>query len=229
MKRTYSLFIFLIVLLFITATISAEAVTLQPGPEGKDTWIWDSQDYSHGDWGELRVNDTSSFNQYTLIEFDLSSIPTGSPITSAILGLYRYGGWNNSGLKVDAHQILSSWTEDVRWSTRPVFNSSPESTTNVYGNGWYTWDITSLAQEWINATTPNDGIALFDDGTSYFKRFVSSDNATATQPSYALPPTDPSYRPYLEVNVVPEPISSILFVTGGATLAIRRYLKRKKA
>jgi len=36
-----------------------------------------------------------------------------------------------------------------------------------------------------------------------------------------------NYRAWA-VRVVPEPISSILFITGGATLAVRRYCKRRK-
>ena len=41
-------------------------------------------------------------------------------------------------------------------------------------------------------------------------------------------PTGVTWTSASGVFLVPEPISSILFVTGGATLAFRRYMKRKK-
>lgn len=213
--------IFLCIVFFELSLASktlAYIVTLQPGPEGKDTWIWNNEDFSHGNWGEMRVNDTSANLQYSLIEFDLSLIPSGVTINSALLGLYKYDGYSDAGITIDSHQVTSAWSEDVTWSTQPAMNSAVESSTTLFGNGWYTWDLTSLTQNWVSGTVDNYGVALYDHGSSYYQRLVTGDNATATEPSWALPPTDPQYRPYLKIDVnsapVPEPSTCLLFLSG---------------
>ncbi|MEM2983170.1 MAG: DNRLRE domain-containing protein, partial [Candidatus Bathyarchaeia archaeon] len=94
----------------------------------------------------------------------------------------------DAGLYLDAHRITSPWNEDVTWSTRPGFDPNVESSAYITGNGWYSWDLTSLVQQWINGTMDNYGVAIYDHGSSYYQRFVSSDNMEATEPSWALPP-----------------------------------------
>ena len=192
-----------------SATVKADIVTIQPGADtGKDTWIWNAEDYSHGGTGELRTNRIGTYDQRILIEFtDLSGLSLAGTITSATLNLYRYGGDSPTGLLTEAHQITSAWTEDVAYSARPSINSAVEASLNVTGNGWYAWDVTSLVQKWLDGTAPNYGLALYGTGgSSFYQRFVSSDNTLASEPSWALPPTDASYRPYLEVDFAPVPV-----------------------
>lgn len=213
-------------LVLLTAeTLQAAVVTIQPGPaDGKDTWIWASQDWSHADWGELRTNQLSAHDQRILIEFtQLSSlVPSGATVTSAVLGLYRYAAYDNSSLTLDARRITSAWVESVTWSTAPTFSGSVESSVTTSVNGWYQWDLSSLVQEWVDGSALNYGVGVYDHGSSYFQRFVSSNNVEATEPNWALPPRDPLLRPYLKVeytSVIPEPTTLIIWSLLG-TLAI---------
>ena len=199
--------------------VNADVITLQPGPEGKDTWIWDSHDWSHGDWGEMRVNDVTVSLQHGLIEFDLSAIPSGAVINSAALQLYRYDGWSDSGLIVCSHAIDSAWSEDVSWSNQPTLNAACGSQTTIFGNGWYSWDITALTQKWVDGTKVNNGVALFDHGSSVYQRLVTSDNAAATEPSYALAPTGPELRPRLVIDFTLEPNNPPVAICTNVTVA----------
>ncbi len=225
-------------LMFVVAIVAGHAegavVTLQPGPSGvKDTWIYDVEDYSHGDWGELRANQTSVHDQRILIEFtDLSAIPTGATINSASLELYKYDEYSSASVTLDARRITSAWAESVTYSTQPTVGATVEDSTTVSGliNQWFSWDLTSLVQDWMDGVVPNYGVTIYDHGSGLYMRFVSSDNQTATQPSWAMAPTSATLQPKLTIDytsAVPEPTTLAIWSAFGALGLIAARRRRK--
>jgi len=72
----------------------------------------------------VEYNRNNNWDEFSLVKFDLSSIPSGATITSATLKLVKTGG--DTGAKnVAAHRLTKNWVEN-------------QATWNIYssGNNW---------------------------------------------------------------------------------------------
>ena len=170
-------------------------LVLQPGSEGKDGFIEGDpghQDHNKEDDKDIKVSSESGKEYHGLLQFDLSSIPTGSTIRSAILELYN----NNSSSSSDSigvHRITQEWTESgATWIERRAgddwgapggdFDATQTAAFDAVGTGWRSVDITSLAQEWLNGSYPNYGLLLAAEIApgNDVNEFTSSDDGDAS-------------------------------------------------
>ena len=107
--------------------------------------------------------------QRALIFFDLSSIPAGATINSAVLKLQatQVGG----SITIGAYQINQAWVETsmtwnqsqagTNWSTAGgTFNSTALASITTNSVGQHSFDITTLAQGWVNGSITNDGVLI---------------------------------------------------------------------
>jgi hypothetical protein len=178
-------------------------VTIQPnGDIGKDTYI------EAGTVGASYPNDTtikfgrdinSNFFR-SLIEFDISNVPIGSVVSSAILDLQVYTGGAGESNPV-VYKITQPWQESITWSTQPSYDSTiyGEIPATTISNGLFSFPITSLVKEWIENNIPNYGLMIEDKGISTLgsnRSAYSSDySIAASRPklvvTYNAPPTAP--------------------------------------
>ena len=101
----------------------------------------------------------------SLIRFDISNIPIHNndpwQVITASVNLYRYGGSSTYDTDVSISNVRCDWAQySVTWNSCYTNNTwqnggaggandadMPTSTTNVSGNGWYSWDVTNLLQQ----------------------------------------------------------------------------------
>jgi subtilisin family serine protease len=181
-------------------------VVYQPGNDVGVQDIWTTSTYSYSGAGggpggglnneQLRVGGWADW-YYSLIQFDLTSLP---PVASKVeLQLYmpQVTGYGTTALYLDRVTQFWDWriqgtgSDRLRlwWADRPgavpwIPNALPAPTV-----GWYTIDITSLYNAWKSGTYPNYGVQL---------RPVSNSNTWAEFNSSNHP--DPSLRPRLVVT-----------------------------
>ncbi len=186
---------------------SGSSGTYSQGPSKDNSLRQDRPNDNIGGFTYLRLDGETNKSYRTLLQFDLSSIPSTASITNANLKLVattvRTAG---SARDISVYRITNAWDEGTTttnntvgissWNTRaagPItwttaggdFNATAEATTSVAATGTYNWTggtMNSLIQNWVNGTNTNNGMLLkfATEGTSNDnKDFGSKENGTA--------------------------------------------------
>ena len=165
------------VMLMVLLTAVAFAETYIQMPEA-DTWIWPGQG-PFGSNQQLRTNNISSFDQRIVIGFDLSSIPQEALVSTAYLNIYRYDGSAGSALECEIFRVTEPWDENTLVNSIAYDNTGSYDQIAVTGNGWYTFDLKNLVQEWVQGSYPNYGAVFFGTGgAGLYQNFRSRDAAS---------------------------------------------------
>jgi 2',3'-cyclic-nucleotide 2'-phosphodiesterase (5'-nucleotidase family) len=149
-------------------------------------------------------------NERAWLRFDLSSLPSGSTITSASLSLFC---WKTAGAALPTEVrggMSDSWTETgITWNTQPGFGEVLATQTLAPGNTniWYSWDVTSYVQsQWAGSKL-----------VSLLVKPAAENSVDSTPPSYAFDSKEyGSNTPMLQVTTA----------SGTATVANVKFLYR---
>lgn len=129
-----------------------------------------------------------------LVRFDLSGIPSGTPISQAQLWLYLSSSrepTQSTARTIATYRVASAWTESsVTWNTRPSFGSMYNWISIPHNAfSWYSVDVTHLMREWVNGQYPNYGIWLFGNESSTdqnWRGFSTREGAADRRPYLAI-------------------------------------------
>jgi len=96
-----------------------------------------------------------------LLQFDLSMLPENFYIVSAVVkGCAVFPNQNANGF-FTPYPVLSAWNRRVTWDTQPEIDTCiTGNTVEIDCNGWYIWDITSIAQAWAQKRMNNNGLMI---------------------------------------------------------------------
>ena len=179
-------------------------LTIQPdGTDGIDSFVNERAPTTNNGtqyYFEVGFRPEGGKKYRAFLKFDLSDIPAGQQIDSAILSIYQ---WHtneslNVSLTLSANQITEDWAEGtVTWNAQPAINASAEDTdTNntlgETGSQWWDWDITDLVAGWYGESITNYGVAIKDNAESSSVACIILYSSDYTD--------DTSLRPKLVVN-----------------------------
>jgi hypothetical protein len=241
--------------------------TLQPGPaEGKDTWVYalmPTWNFGAGVYTRTGLAfDEGKEDNYaarTYIEFDLSSLPAGVEIDSAVFSIYEYSCYESeTGHECVTedyaiYRVLSAWNEgnktgtvgdlgEIYWTTQPLFDSTAYGQRSVsldpndpYKEQWLDFDITYLVRKWYDGIETNYGMVLkqVDETTVSMFHANTSDWTTASErPKLTIKYTCPGDRTTVGGDVFPVDKTGLIvpwIVLATAAIAGSIYVVRCRA
>ena len=148
----------------------------------QDAWIRDDQP-TNNKGGDSNLHIKDSQVEQPLYRFDLSSLPAGAQINSAVASFYVSGEHPEGPVTV--HRITAGWTEaGVTWDNingsadsqvLAMIPAQPDKDVRVQVN------ITAQVQAWVNGE-PNNGILLASSAIGIHAQYVSREGAANQQP-----------------------------------------------
>ena len=173
-------------------------LSLQPGAGGQDSWLEEINPTNTNGGLTTMTVDGTGLRHRAIMRFDLTTVPAGVVIDSAVLNLYQNGATGDSGIIGSVHEVIANWVENqVTWDDRitgtawaapagggdydshVIAQATLDNTVPV----WETWNITQLVDLWYRGVRTNNGLIIVasDTGTSSNKDFRTSDWGTAAQ------------------------------------------------
>jgi hypothetical protein len=172
---------------------------LNPGQSIDDTWLskqdpWDN----FGKSSFMEVTKWSSQRSHAVVRFDVSAIPPGALVKSAMLRLYLESvSVQPPGSGVFVHEVTNDWDEGksigvyadgASWNRRDwlvdwndaggdYVNSSISFTSLGAGGTQHYLDITPAMQGWVDGTQPNYGVLLTASGGVRAAEFRTGDTS----------------------------------------------------
>ena len=135
--------------------------TFQPSSVGTDSYIDDTLlDQNYGGLAYMYVQQKNPI-QRSLVQFDLSSIPVGSTISSATLSLYASTA--AAARTYGAYRITATWVETtVTYTNQPT--TAGTATATAASGTTMNFTVTADLQDWIETpTATNWGWMVMDE------------------------------------------------------------------
>jgi hypothetical protein len=234
-----------------TESVNAPITTLTPSI----TDAYFREEYPGNNYGtQPFIGVTGNENGYedrSLVKFDLSSIPSGARINSAILSLYYYTDLHDSpnGRIFNAYRLTQDWDEGtVTWNERQfgvawispggdyTLEDNVAGTVHTSAGEWISWTVTEIVKDWIENGQPNYGFLIRNPnaevgGASYY----SSESTESELPILEInwgPPAPEGYHPvggyYMHINKFTITAPYLALIGLIATVSIVYVMRRLK-
>lgn len=180
-------------LIILSELFSQTIISIQPDSiQGKDARINSANMYTSGSYIELPIAAWTYSGipgvDFSLVEFDLSIIPTSSNIVLAELYLFGSSGLPSGGNstasgsnEIIIQRIIENWDEHgVTWDTQPNSTSFNQviscESTDIYQD--FVFDVTDLVRDMYNNPLNSFGFLLKPLHEDYYRKmnFCSSDH-----------------------------------------------------
>ncbi len=189
-------------LILFSANVFAATEIIQPS--SKDAYIVEGGGGSYtGTSSYILVYPRIGYRFRTLVNFDLTSIPSGSTVSSALLKLYYNPGVGDpSGRTYMAYRITQLWIEtSVSWDNLATPDGGIDYTTTggasstvPSSSGWMTWTVTDIVKAWIEGGESNHGFLIKDNNEESSEEVMDQSNFYSREWSEA------GQRPILEIT-----------------------------